>query len=88
LLSLRIRAPSGTVRTEGIADHEAVCIIHTMNSADLIKILKAHGFHVVSVRGSHHKLRNENGVTVIVPHPKKDLGKGIVAAIKKQAGIA
>lgn len=65
-----------------------VCIIHTMNSADLIRLLRANGFHVVSVRGSHHKLRNADGLTVIIPHPKKDLGKGIVAAIKKQARIA
>jgi predicted RNA binding protein YcfA (HicA-like mRNA interferase family) len=25
--------------------------------------------------------------TVTVPHPKKDLGKGIVRAIRKQAGL-
>lgn len=58
-----------------------------MNSADLIKLLKAHGFQLVSVRGSHHKLRNAANVTIIVPHPKKDLGKGLVAAILKQAGL-
>jgi predicted RNA binding protein YcfA (HicA-like mRNA interferase family) len=58
-----------------------------MNSAELIRLLRANGFHVVSIRGSHHKLRNAEGLTVIVPHPKKELGRGIVAAIKKQAGI-
>jgi predicted RNA binding protein YcfA (HicA-like mRNA interferase family) len=58
-----------------------------MNSADLIKLLKSHGFQLVSVRGSHHKLRNAANVTIIVPHPKKDLGKGLVAAILKQAGL-
>lgn len=58
-----------------------------MTSADLIRLLKAHGFHVVSIRGSHHKLRNAADVTVIVPHPKKELGRGLVAAIKKQAGV-
>lgn len=66
---------------------DAVCTIHTTNSAELIKLLKANGFHVVSIRGSHHKLRNAEGLTVIVPHPKMDLGKGIVAAIKKQTGV-
>jgi len=25
---------------------------------------------------------------VVVPHPKKDLGKGLVEAIRKQAGIS
>lgn len=58
-----------------------------MNSTDLIRLLRTHGFYVVSIRGSHHKLRNMMGTTVIIPHPKKDLGKGLVAAIRKQAGI-
>ena len=58
-----------------------------MNSTDLVKELKAKGFELVSVRGSHHKYRNKANVTVIVPHPRKDLGKGLVAAIRKQAGL-
>ncbi|MHC1479418.1 type II toxin-antitoxin system HicA family toxin [Frateuria aurantia] len=56
-----------------------------MQGAELIKHLKAHGFVVVSVRGSYHKLRNDANITVIVPHPKNDRGKGLVAAILKQA---
>lgn len=58
-----------------------------MRSADLVKELKARGFELTGVRGSHHKFRNATGVTIIVPHPKKELGKGLVAAIRKQAGI-
>lgn len=58
-----------------------------MNSADLIRKLKSKGFALVSVRGSHHKYRNAAGVTVIIPHPRKDLGKGLLAAICKQAGL-
>jgi predicted RNA binding protein YcfA (HicA-like mRNA interferase family) len=58
-----------------------------MNSADLIKELKAHGFELVSVRGSHHKYRSKAGLTVIVPHPRKDLGNGLIAAIRKLAGL-
>jgi predicted RNA binding protein YcfA (HicA-like mRNA interferase family) len=61
--------------------------MHTMNSADLIKLLKANGFAVVSIRGSHHKMRNAANVTVIVPHPKHDLQKGTVSSIMKQAGL-
>jgi predicted RNA binding protein YcfA (HicA-like mRNA interferase family) len=63
-------------------------MIHIVNSADLIKELQAHGFRFVSVRGSHHKYRNAANVVVIVPHPKKDLGNGLVKAVRKQAGIA
>jgi predicted RNA binding protein YcfA (HicA-like mRNA interferase family) len=65
-----------------------VCILHIMKSADLIKLLKANGFELVSVKGSHQKFRNANGVTTIVPHPKKDLPQGLVKAIKKQAGLS
>jgi predicted RNA binding protein YcfA (HicA-like mRNA interferase family) len=56
-----------------------------VKSANLIKELKACGFTLVSIRGSHHKFRNRAGITVIVPHPKRDLGHGLVAAIRKQA---
>ena len=58
-----------------------------MTSAEVIERLRAKGFLLVSIRGSHHKLRNAAGIIVVVPHPKKDLGKGLVAAIFKQAGV-
>jgi predicted RNA binding protein YcfA (HicA-like mRNA interferase family) len=58
-----------------------------VNSTDLINQLKKNGFELVSIRGSHHKLRNASNLTVIVPHPKKDLGRGLVASIFKQAGL-
>ncbi|HYG08257.1 MAG TPA: type II toxin-antitoxin system HicA family toxin [Stenotrophomonas sp.] len=51
----------------------------------LLKQLQADGFEIVSVRGSHHKLRKGDR-TVIVPHPKKDLPQGTVASIFRQAG--
>jgi predicted RNA binding protein YcfA (HicA-like mRNA interferase family) len=58
-----------------------------MTSAAVIERRRAHGFSLVSIRGSHHKLRNAVGLVVVVPHPKKNLGRGLVAAIWKQAGI-
>ena len=58
-----------------------------MNSADLMDELRRSGFELISVRGSHHKLRNAANITVVVPHPKKDLGKGLVAKIFKEAGL-
>lgn len=40
-----------------------------------------------SVRGSHHKLVHPlTGRQVIVPHPKRDLPRGTVNSIYKQAG--
>lgn len=40
------------------------------------------------VRGSHHVFTHpDRGGHIVVPHPKKDLGAGLVAAIRKQAKI-
>ena len=47
--------------------------------------LKSDGFRMVAVRGSHHKFRRGQ-ITVIVPHPKKNLPVGTAKAIAKQAG--
>lgn len=36
----------------------------------------------------HHVFRHPlRPAIVVVPHPKKDLGQGLVAKIRKQAGI-
>jgi predicted RNA binding protein YcfA (HicA-like mRNA interferase family) len=55
------------------------------DSRRIIDRLKAEGFELVSVRGSHHKFRKD-GKTIVVPHPKKDLPVGTARAIAKQAG--
>jgi predicted RNA binding protein YcfA (HicA-like mRNA interferase family) len=40
------------------------------------------------IRGSHHEFKNPSRPgRVVAPHPKKDLGVGLVAAIRKQAGL-
>ncbi|MFZ2653165.1 MAG: type II toxin-antitoxin system HicA family toxin [Burkholderiaceae bacterium] len=59
-----------------------------MTSADLIRELRRAGWRLARVHGSHHVFTHPNlpGV-VVVPHPKKDLGKGLVRAIRRQAGI-
>jgi predicted RNA binding protein YcfA (HicA-like mRNA interferase family) len=59
-----------------------------MTSKQLIRLLKKHGFNVVSQNGSHVKLKNyDTGSTVIVPYHAKDLKKGLEQEIIKQAGI-
>lgn len=55
------------------------------DSRKIIQRLKAEGYELVSVSGSHHKFR-KGGKTIIVPHPKKDLPLGTARAIAKQAG--
>ena len=58
-----------------------------MDSASLIRELKAAGWALDRVNGSHHIFTKPGHRPVVLPHPKKDLGRGLVAAIRKQAGI-
>ncbi|NDP60020.1 MAG: type II toxin-antitoxin system HicA family toxin [Oxalobacteraceae bacterium] len=59
-----------------------------MKSADLIRLLEKNGFEIARISGSHHQLRKTGRPGVVtVPHPKKDLGVGLVKAILKQAGL-
>lgn len=59
-----------------------------MKSADIIRELRAAGWFLDQVRGSHHVFKHSDRPGhVVVPHPKKDLGAGLVAAIRKQAGL-
>jgi predicted RNA binding protein YcfA (HicA-like mRNA interferase family) len=64
-----------------------MCIYLRMerDSRKLVKRLLAEGYVLVSISGSHHKYR-KGAITVVVPHPKKDLPTGTARAIAKQAG--
>jgi predicted RNA binding protein YcfA (HicA-like mRNA interferase family) len=56
------------------------------NSRDIKRRLEKDGWVLERVSGSHHIFRKLGGGEVIVlPHPKKDLGVGLVRAIYKQA---
>jgi predicted RNA binding protein YcfA (HicA-like mRNA interferase family) len=57
------------------------------DSRDIIRRLLQDGFEQVSVRGSHHKFVHEaKRRVVIVVHPKRDLPRGTVHRIYKDAG--
>lgn len=59
-----------------------------MNSKEIIKLLEADGWELRSVRGSHHVFRHPSKPGHIsVPHPKRDLGVGLVQKLLKQAGL-
>jgi len=59
-----------------------------VKSGALIKQPEADGWTLERVRGSHHVFKHPTKPGhITVPHPKKDLGKGLVGAIRKQAGI-
>ena len=55
------------------------------DSKAIIKRLTEEGWLLVGTKGSHHKFRR-GSVTVIVPHPKKDLPIGTARNIAKIAG--
>ncbi|HEU4988057.1 MAG TPA: type II toxin-antitoxin system HicA family toxin [Rhizobiaceae bacterium] len=55
------------------------------DSRKIVKRLRQEGFELISISGSHHKFR-KGLVTIIVPHPKKNLPIGTARAIAKQAG--
>jgi len=65
-----------------------MCMMRIVKSADLIREMRAAGWALDRVRGSHHVFKHPTRKGhVVVPHPKKDLGAGLVAAIRRQAGL-
>jgi predicted RNA binding protein YcfA (HicA-like mRNA interferase family) len=59
-----------------------------MTSRDVIARLKADGWVLGHVVGSHHQFKHPSKPgKVTVPHPKKDLSKGLLKSIERQAGI-
>lgn len=60
-----------------------------MHSAKLLARMKAAGWTVLRTKGSHHQMGHPGhpGKVVTIPHPKKELGTGLVKAIMKQAGL-
>lgn len=59
-----------------------------MTPKEIVKLLEANGFRLVSSNGSHRKYQHpESGRIVIVPFHAKDLKKGTEQNILKQAGL-
>ncbi|MDD2608212.1 MAG: type II toxin-antitoxin system HicA family toxin [Giesbergeria sp.] len=59
-----------------------------MKSIEVIQQLKADGWYLVHVVGSHHQFKHPSKPgKVTVPHPKKDLLIATVRSILKQAGL-
>ncbi len=59
-----------------------------MNSKQLIKQLEKDGWMLRSVKGSHHIFVHPTKPGHIsVPHPKYELGKGLVHKLLKQAEL-
>lgn len=65
-----------------------MCIVPTVHSKDLVRELKKAGWIEDRCVGSHHIFKHPTiPGHITVPHPKKDLGSGLVHKILKQAGL-
>jgi predicted RNA binding protein YcfA (HicA-like mRNA interferase family) len=63
-------------------------ILAIVTSADVIRALKRDGWSEVRVKGSHHHFKHPTKPGIVtVPHPKKDIPRGTLASIERQAGI-
>ncbi len=59
-----------------------------IKSADRIKQIRADGWYLMHVVGSHHQFKHlTKAGKVTVPHPKKDLPLPTARSILKQAGL-
>jgi len=59
-----------------------------MTGKEFVKLLEKHGWQCKRISGSHHIMTKGGNRSVPVPvHGKKDLPKGILAALKKQTGV-
>lgn len=58
-----------------------------VSGKETIRALSKMGFAEVSQKGSHVKMRNEEGRTVIVPL-HRELARGTLASILRQSGLS
>lgn len=59
-----------------------------MDSSSLKRMLEKDGWVLNRVKGSHHQFKHPTKAGVVtLPHPRKDIPKGTVESILKQAGL-
>jgi len=59
-----------------------------VRSKDLISLVEKDGWMLRRVRGSHHQfIHPTKPGLVTIPHPKRDIPKGTVKNILRQAGL-
>ncbi len=58
------------------------------SSREVIQLLKADGWIEIRITGSHHHFKhNKKKGIVTIPHPKKEIGRGLFNSILKQAQL-
>ncbi|GHV42605.1 hypothetical protein FACS1894187_24950 [Synergistales bacterium] len=58
------------------------------SSIEIIRILEADGWYFIKAKGDHHHFKHPaKSGKVTIQHPKKTLGKYVVASIERQSGL-
>ena len=59
-----------------------------MDSKAVIAMIEADGWFLVRIRGSHHHFKHPTKPGIVtVKHPDKDVPKGTLGSIRRQAAI-
>lgn len=62
--------------------------VPSLTARQLLRVLHEHGFREVGQRGSHVKLRHDDGRYTTVPvHAGRTIPTGLLRAILKQCGL-
>ena len=60
----------------------------SLTAREIVRALEGAGFAHVSTKGSHAKLVDQDGRSVIVPlHGGRDVPRGTIGSILRQAGL-
>lgn len=58
------------------------------SSREVIKMLKADGWYLVDITGSHHQFKHpEKKGRVTIKHPDKDIPRKTLDSIERQSGL-
>jgi len=64
-----------------------ICCIMKMTGKEFIKLLKQNGWELERMQGSHHIMMKGTKTLSVPVHRNKDLGKGLLHALRKQGGL-
>lgn len=86
----RVNAVRVGTATHGRLAHTSYSLYSAdmISSRAVIRVLKANGWVLTNVEGSHHQFVHPTKPgRVTVPHPKKDLAKFLLKSIERQSGL-
>ena len=62
--------------------------LRPLRSEDVLRALKCAGFETMRQRGSHVRLKHPDGRVVTVPMHKKEIGRGLLRKIIRDAELS